>query len=110
RLKRCRRLPVLELIYCRLAQIPLVKQEDGCSVFQPYSMRFIVAKGQPNARKTRRRNAEGFTAASVIARGRPPSVGRGGGGRLRHALLELLFGHVVLPGWDDVDVVVGRVA
>src|SRR5215510_2302249 len=38
--------------------------------------------------------------------GAPPSVRWGGGGRLRHALLELLFGHVVLPGWDDVDVVV----
>src|SRR5262245_8233050 len=54
--------------------------------------------------------AEGFTAASVGARGPPSSVRWGGGGRLRHALLELLFGHVVLPGWDDVDVVVGRVA
>src|SRR5262249_7285442 len=41
---------------------------------------------------------------------RPPSVGRRGGGRLRHALLEFFFGYVVLPGRDDVDVVVGRVA
>src|SRR5215469_749502 len=45
---------------------------------------------------------------SVFLRRRSRSAGRGS--RLRHALLELLFGYVVLPGWDDVDVVVRRIA
>src|SRR5262249_26390605 len=53
---------------------------------------------------------EGFSPLQASLRGHPPSVGRRGGGRLRHSLLELFFSHVVLPGWDDVDVVVGRVA
>src|SRR5690348_16538763 len=45
-----------------------------------------------------------------MKRGRPPSVRRRGGARLRHALLVLRLGHVVFPGRDDVDTVLGRIA